>query len=583
MKNTWMIWILALIIIATPTTATELKIVHVNETCTANNATLWRSYGTVNFNVEHPDYAGTYWCYIGHDSNITTKLSFKIPGKPYTMLNLSYWYTTDTEASNRAYTMPSLGPVENLTSTGDVQGFPIASPYMASGSAAIRVNYGNETKGTGLGFTYNPPDVVYMSIIAWWNSSVFVYYNGILVSNNTNLSYPNYDYNISLRQGSFPTFGHSYFRNITLITNTTKENTLNLFIHDETNDSIINYETTIVNVINDDETINNNYTTNTGEIGINLTNDEYEIRYAPGNYTQRTYYVTINSINTTNITLYSLRNTTGYFPIIITVYDSAGDRLPGARVNALRYFPNSTEAYKLVATKNTNNDGEATLDLELYTTYYKFQVIYNGQIVQTDGPTQIYESSWSYHVPTTEQYFKGFQVYDTLIYSLGFINTTDQFKLEWTDTDGIMDQICLYVDKIGYGGETHICSNCSTSSTAILYCDVTDDNQSTYRAYVELETSTPYSVFNLIEQYKDFGRSATIFAQEGIFWFAMLIITAALLGLTGGIIGIILMVFAIGFVLVSLTGIVEIGVTVVTSLAFLVILIIFLVRVVTKP
>ena len=378
-----------------------------------------------------------------------------------------------------------------------------------------------------------------------------LYVNNSLLYKFTNCSMYNSSWYITGYSGSETI----YFDNLTLRRFYNSDFNTGICLYDETNNSLIN-NTVYIDVITD--SYNTNYSGNNGCVYINfISSGDYEFRYSALNYTERSYYAKINHTTVSNFTLYSLLNTTGYNPVIITVFDQSSTRVQKAQINVLRYFRNDTAQYKLVSMKRTNNYGEASLDLELYNTYYKFQVIYDDAYKIFDGPTQIFSTSWNYFINTITERFDSFNRINNILYTLDFLNSTNQFRLTYTDIDGLVQQACLKVFRVTNYSIDSYCTNCTYAVGAVMYCDVANISGTSYVGRFELKTTTTNSNYtSIMDKWVSFTKDP-IFDKKDLFYGILFLITGALLGISMGGVGMLIMMFYIGIFIINLTGIIS--------------------------
>ena len=562
---------LALALVTNTQGITYITDVMINESCEAWNSTLWTAWNdvTIPFNG--------YYSYPNALCRLTAGVYAQLDSNPTYKFDGDVSNQTNGDAMNLSYSLilGSAGTMYAPSYQVDNNG----SLYIRLTSEADRY-FDFEVAGYpkfGDMYSFLEEYEYVVNMIIYDNCSIIISFNGTETAEVYNCSYKEYEYNISTKTQGFG-WSHVMFDNLVLWQNYSYGVNTHLNIFDETNDTQINYTTTTINIISDN--YNLNYTTENGTFHTNLEADNYEIRYKPGNHTERSYYLTLNhSGQTVNITMYSLLNETGYFPIIVNVLDQYSEPVPGAFVQALRFFPNSTTPYKLVATRETDQNGQAALDLELYTAWYKFQVIHNDQIKVRDGARQIFDTSWTYYLSTAEDYYGSYGSIGSLLYYFEFLNDTNQFRLEWTDTSGYLEQICLDVMKTTRISEEGICYNCSNSATGILYCDVTDDNQSSYIAKLRYNSNTEFS------DYVDtlsisFNRVYQTFGLNTLFYVGIAFLAFSTLGfLLAGIVGGLGLGLVGGIISISLTKIIDINwVGIGSTILLFIIIIIILAR-----
>jgi len=574
--------LLALIFLITSSilvTAATVTTTYIEEDCDAINATLWNY--TNDFTAGNNVGGNPEVCRLGANPGYISLVNGKIYNTPIASIGsknnsviLSYTVQM-SDSANNAF-LPSFSTCQDPLDTSEdcvYMLLQVGMGYLNNFSVKLPSNGTTPLTTQFAGSRwYNITQILYI------NGDYTIYINGSMMFNTSNLSFVSKYYNVLFRTGQvgWQTF---YFDGLILKEQHVETNNTYACVFDETNNSLINYTTIYADVIIDN-IANQNYTTTNGCFNINLTTGLNEIRYKPGNHTERSYYVTMNQTSNINLTLYSLLNTTGYYPVVVTVLDENSRPLEGATINYLRYFPNESAQYKHVGMKKTNTNGQAPIDLELYYPYYKFQVVYDDEIKLRDGPTQIYSLNWNYYISTKPLRFDSFNRINNIVYYFDFLNTTNQFRLEYLDTDGLVQEVCLNVWKFNNYTTEQVCYNCSNAVSAILYCDVADDNQSTYHAQFELKTNTLNSEYpSIADMYISFKRAAQIFGNDGMLYAGIMMLLGSLLGITMGTSGMLIMAFFFGMVMFGLTGIVQWTMLTIISVLVLVVVLITLFKV----
>lgn len=266
-------------------------------------------------------------------------------------------------------------------------------------------------------------------------------------------------------------------------------NSILFLFRDENTNNLITTEKISIELISDvsSDILN---TTN-GTIYIDLLSPAlYNMRYV-GNTSylqERFYYFTLVNRTFNNLSFYLLNDSLST-NITLTIYDQYNTLLEDAYINIQKYDIN-TNTYTTKEIVKTNFGGQATFLGELNTEYYKFILEYpKGTIVKTTSPSYLFTDSLILKVVLGETSAENFDNYMSLSYDLIFNNETNNFKLNYLDSTGIINNACLYVYKQKIAGNILIDSSCSTSASATILISVTPENGTTYlaKAYADLD------------------------------------------------------------------------------------------------
>lgn len=224
----------------------------------------------------------------------------------------------------------------------------------------------------------------------------------------------------------------------------------------------------------------NNYSTDTGVLEISgLTTDEYIIQYRATDYEQRNYYFSYEEEVTTNLTLYLLNSSTAD-QVTITVYDTLGNTISGARIKISEYFT-TTNSYELVEIAESNFQGEAVVSLNLDTSFYRFIIEYDGEQVYSAGPTIIYSSNLNFYIDlidrAVDEIFNQFALTGTIRYD----TDSERVIYTWNDEQNTATKGCVKVYKMLQAGPSYQGQSCGSSPAGTVYYLLSPDITASYQ------------------------------------------------------------------------------------------------------
>jgi len=306
------------------------------------------------------------------------------------------------------------------------------------------------------------------------------------ITANTTLTDANYQWRIKCSDQFYT--GYSLYR--TIIINLNNPN-VNITFYDEETGLVVDTTNISLDIITDYYSAN--YTTEDGWINVTLIEDVVNaIRYSASGYVERLYYVTPTNDSSYPLTLYMLLNTSAY-PVTFTVVDQNAESVEGALVKALKYDV-GTNNYVLREVGSTNFLGETTLSLTYNDEFYKFQVEYEGETKVTTNPLYIQSDSYTIQIITDEGAGQEFDHYKSLDYELTYNNATGNFRLEYNDITGLLDQVCLYVYNTTLFNKVLINSTCLSTASGTILTGITPTNNTSYeaKAYYTKDSKTSY-------------------------------------------------------------------------------------------
>lgn len=308
----------------------------------------------------------------------------------------------------------------------------------------------------------------------------------------------------NLLQGYYYTFninatGYA-FANATLQSNSSTnlynfslltQNTFDLRFYNESTNTQLTNTTVYLSVISD--VFSANYTTTNGTILIPLlTPSEYKLTYYYDSSVPRDYYVTLSPQSYQNLTLYTIDAGISniYLPIIV---DQSIKPVENATVSMLRYYVDCN-CYKTVEMTKTDTNGQGVLRVVPNIIPYKLIISKDTYSFTTD-PTKFTSSTNTYTLNLETNPLTSIQKIPSVSRSLSFNNATLTYTFTWADTQNLIIQGCLKVDKFHRGTYTLESNQCSSGSSGSIIYTLTDINETSYSAVGVLETNTQYGTY----------------------------------------------------------------------------------------
>jgi len=274
------------------------------------------------------------------------------------------------------------------------------------------------------------------------------------------------------------------------------------------------------------------------------------IEYEASSYEKNYYYLNNYQLTniTTNLTLYLLNDTLGD-AIVIRVQDESKKAIEDVYVSIQKYDA-GTGTFYTVGMAESDFNGEDVVYLNYYDTYYRYSLVKNNELLLLTNTSKIYSSP--VRLTVRSDYIFSYEKFNNIAYTLTFNNVTKNFILSYTDVSGDIATACLLVVRRSINNDTVICSNCESSSSATIYCDISTYGNGTYIAtFYATGSLGAISFLEWIEGganeiYTALGIDATFYA----FLLAVIILAVFLVNPVLGVIGVILGIFAgaaIGF------------------------------------
>jgi len=269
---------------------------------------------------------------------------------------------------------------------------------------------------------------------------------------------------------------------------------------------------------------------------------------------------------TTNKDLYLLSsiNSTSF---IVKVLDYGAEPVVGAQVN-VQFYSVSTGQWLTSEIVTTSYTGTAIAHLYSEDVNYRFVVYQNGVNIYTSSSTVIIceEAPCTVTLIIPGDIGTGDYLPGDVDTELTYTQATNVYTYTYSDSSSLFSDAELTVyrfDSSNVSGNYEICSETSTSSSAVLTCDISSYPNGTYvgKGYITRTDSGEHLMEILYSYVGD-----TIYNRigiEGVLWAFFLFIGIVMVGVANPGMGILMGI--LGIVFLNLLNIVSIGITAVVS------------------
>lgn len=294
-------------------------------------------------------------------------------------------------------------------------------------------------------------------------------------------------------------------------------------------------------------------------------------------YINEEYYIDISDVYG-YINVYMLPANAS-FNTTFTLQDNINTPIRDGFVDIYRFHP-SLVSYVLVTTDKTDQNGNATIPLEL-NAFYKVktrQILSSIPYNAIDFPFMPASTEFLVRYGLTEAEQNSAIIFMNMVYNLSYskngLNQTI-FKLTFNDLSGIVRSGCLKVIEKGVTTNIPLCTNCLNASAGEILCVINQsDYVNTISGWGEFDTTTIHSKYNTPakdvlkeEGYLDLGTA-------GLFVTFLLTATGLIAGLFISVpVGLMFLVATL--ILAIGTGLFWMQISSIVSLIILILLIIF--------
>lgn len=301
------------------------------------------------------------------------------------------------------------------------------------------------------------------------------------------------------------------------------------------------------------------------------------------NFAYRNYY--LDSYNFTNTSILNqslyLLNASKSTTFHLNIINEDLNYLSGAYVLTQRFYI-SDNVWRTVEISKTDDNGETITHLETEEPYYRYIVLFNGDVVYTGEPRKAYctvlPCSTEIQVLTGEAVVDPFERYgEDIQVSLTFnVSGTNFVVFDYVDTSLATNYGRLHVYQVGLIDDTTICDVQASGASGSAVCNVTayvgQNITIIADAYISRSPELHYGqlVVNLQERWRMFG-------NEGVIWAVLLIMALSMAFLWNPIAFLVMLVASVA--VVSLIGMVALPfATIGAIIAIVAIIIIGMVR-----
>ncbi len=282
-------------------------------------------------------------------------------------------------------------------------------------------------------------------------------------------------------------------------------------------------------------------------------------------YTNRKYYLNDFQIDTStiaNVYLYHL-NDTKASEIVFTVFDTTtGDRIPGAFIKVLRFYPGEN-VLRIVEIDKTDETGQTLGKMVLADVFYKFIIEKPaGDVKFTSDVLRILSLTRSFGISFVVDVLDTWDKIHGVSTSVTCTKGTKTCRITWSDSSNIVQSVTLEVWRVTGLSDTLLSSQTTTAAAGtISYTVIEDTATNTYEARAFARSTNPSDW--------SFGRASFFYSDSPFFtdeahrlaslfplFLLVLVIIFALIdfGVVGITIGSLL-----GLVIGSITGILPIS------------------------
>jgi hypothetical protein len=220
--------------------------------------------------------------------------------------------------------------------------------------------------------------------------------------------------------------------------------------------------------------------------------------YSKAGYDGRTYIFSESQVsnNTQNVALYLLATAISN-PFTFTVLDQSGQTVTNAQINVQRWdiatntFPTSVEIV-------TDSSGQATTNLRTNdaTAWYRYQVLYNGQLYLTTIPYTETTTSRTLTINLKQQ--NPYSQLDSVDGQVTYNNATGTFVYTFADPSGSVGNECLQVTQSNASSSMIIINSCLTTASGTIIATLPAGINSTFVAQGVAQLTSSFNNASLV-------------------------------------------------------------------------------------
>ena len=191
---------------------------------------------------------------------------------------------------------------------------------------------------------------------------------------------------------------------------------------------------------------------------------DFQIDYTYGTTKFSYFGFQINLSNATKtLDLYVVDDTS---QINYHVVDNVEDDVEDVYITVEQYDV-GTNSFKVVELLKTDSDGNAIGRAVLFTEWYRFTLSVDGVVKLIQGPLKLISNEKEFKISLAgADWTSHWDMFQGIATAIGWNNDTQRFHVNYTDSQLVLNQICLKVTNTSMKGNTVLYENCDTSPGA---------------------------------------------------------------------------------------------------------------------
>lgn len=276
---------------------------------------------------------------------------------------------------------------------------------------------------------------------------------------------------------------------------------------------------------------------------------DMHVDYSAGDSNTFNYILNNTAISNVsrNINLYITDDTD---LVTFTVRDITGSTIQDVIIKVLEWDIGSG-TFKLANILESDYNGQAFGYLNLYDTWYKFILIYQGSVVLDTSPTKITATSVTFTINLEEEYYEAGVTPEGIWAAISFDNTSKYFTFTWDELDNTVSEACLEIYKHTLNGKFLVNSSCTAAGTGSIVRGIGENTSTNTFVAKGFATISGNRMMVAIKSIS-FEYGWKQFGNEGVWVSFLMITTITMVGLWNISVAIILMM--VGFIAMSVIG-----------------------------
>jgi len=273
-----------------------------------------------------------------------------------------------------------------------------------------------------------------------------------------------------------------------------------------------------------------NYTTNS------------QMEYSASGYSAKNYYMRNYTLdNVTDILdLYLTKNST---QVTLRVTDYDDNPIKDVYIH-IQSYDLGTNSYKTTEIVKTDFQGKAFAEMTLFTQWYQFMLVYQGETVLQTDATKLTSTTLNFQIDLGSNNVATYNKVEKMTCSISFNNATNNFRMDFSNPSGLPILATLDV----YNSTTYITnlfnSSSLTSASGTILINIAPPKNETYtgKGFVTI-SGTKYSCGT--PQSVSFGSDYQTWGLQGIFYTILVCIFLVCVGIWSPAIAVLLLIIAV--------------------------------------